>query len=113
MKERSIILKDIREFGSVMEDCVLTSDIKKGNATKKKRDMSLKALEYIESNPCEDYCRQQLAIVEAKYFPLYWANPYLDHKGNPEMKKKFYKYERENELPKLRDQIKFLKYILE
>lgn len=113
MKQRENILKDIIGFESTMEYCARTLNKKMGNATKKNRDMALKALEYIESEPVESYCKQQLAIVEAKYFPLYWANPYLGHCGNPEMKKKFDKYERENELPKLRQQIKFLNYILE
>lgn len=113
MKKREVILKDIKSFSEKMEGCSLTGDTKHGKAVKKMLDLSLKALEYIEGCPCESYCRHQLAIVEAKYFPLYWANPYLDHCGNPEMKKKFDKYERENELPKLRLQIKFLKYILE
>lgn len=113
MKERTIILKDINFFRGEMEDCSFRADTKRGNTLKKKYDISIKALEYIEGNPDEAYCRQQLALIEAKYYPLYWANPYLDHRGNPEMKKKFEKYERGNELPKLRQQIKFLNYILE
>lgn len=84
---------------------------KKITSIKKRLKFINKAIFYIECIPQSEYCHGSLNGLKEKYKRLYSGNPYLATK-NPEESKKSKKYEAEHELPKIREQIKFLKYIL-
>lgn len=79
-----------------------------------------KALAYAESNPQPDYVKQQVIMLQEKinnagrrvvykFQHLLAVNP--DSAKNPEIKKMIKQQEKEEGIPKMKEQLKFLKFI--
>lgn len=103
-RDYSNLLEEAKNLDSIEEKRKLT-------LIKKRLKLINKAIFYIECLPYSEYCHGELNALKEKYKRLYGSNPYLATK-KPEESKKSKKYEAEHELPKIREQIKFLKYIL-
>lgn len=113
MKTIQQIKNEIRDLEALMEQCARSGE--SGKAWIKKRTMALKALQFLELAPdsTEEYLSGVLATVSEKYYPLYYANPHLDHKGNPYKKRLHDAYEKQHGVKALREKKTFIEYILE
>lgn len=104
-------MKTLTDIKKIMLD--ISNDQPRGWKKRYKELMEIKM--YIESFPSSEFINKELDRLQNRFYMIIELQPEpaqgSDYK-NPEFKKIFKKWEDENDLPKLKKQIKNLKFIL-